>query len=66
MIDIEPTQHLANADDSPLVQEVAARLHCGTAMASDVVAHLIRLSTTNPIIVWDGRRQAWQGVHYKR
>lgn len=66
MIDLEPTQHLANAEESPLVQEVGARLNCGTAMASDVVAHLIRLSTTNPIIVWDGRRQAWQGVHYKR
>jgi hypothetical protein len=66
MIDIEPTQHLANPDESPLVQEVAARLNVGVAMASDVVAHLIRLSTTNPIIVWDNRRQAWHGVHWKK
>jgi len=66
MIDIEPTQHLADPAQSPLVAVTMERMRVGMATASDVVAHLIRLSSSNPIIIWDNRSQCWVGVKHKR
>ena len=61
-----PTEHLADPTRSPLVSEVMERMNVGMASATDIVAHLIRLSNSNPIIIWDGRRQRWQGTKYER
>jgi large subunit ribosomal protein L35 len=66
VIDIEPTQHLSDPLQSPLVAIVMERMRIGMPTAVDVIAHLIRLSTTNPIIVWDNRRQAWQGIKWRQ
>lgn len=66
MIDIEPTQHLADPAQSPLVAVTMERMKVGMATASDVVAHLIRLSSSNPIIIWDNRSQCWVGVKHNR
>jgi RecA-family ATPase len=66
MIDIEPTQHLADPLQSPLVAVTMERMRVGMATAVDVVAHLIRLSSTNPIIIWDNRSQCWVGVKHRR
>ena len=65
MIDIEPTEHLADPQQSPLVAVAMERLRVGMLTAVDVVAHLIRLSSSNPIIIWDNRRQRWHGVKYR-
>lgn len=64
MSDIPPTEHLAKIEDSPLVKIVEQRLKVGTAMAGDVVSHLIRLSSTNPIIIWNNRINKWVGTKY--
>jgi RecA-family ATPase len=66
MVDIEPTQHLADPLQSPLVALTMERMRVGMATAVDVVAHLIRLSSSNPIIIWDNRSQCWVGVKHKR
>ena len=66
VIDIEPTQHLANPSESPLVATVMERMKIGQSTAVDVIAHLIRLSSSNPIIIWDNRSQCWVGVKHKR
>lgn len=66
VIDIEPTTHLSDPLQSPLVATVMERMRVGMPTAVDVIAHLIRLSTSNPIIVWDNRRQAWQGVKWRQ
>jgi RecA-family ATPase len=62
---IEPTQHLADPLQSPLVATVMELMRVGMPTAVDIVAHLIRLSSSNPIIIWDNRRQAWHGVKWK-
>lgn len=64
MIDMPPTQHSNIIDQSPLVRYVASRLGIGNATANDIVAHLIRLSQTNPIIVWDAKNSVWKGVQW--
>ena len=66
MIDIEPTQHLSDPLQSPLVALTMERMRVGMPTAVEVIAHLIRLSTSNPIIVWDNRRQVWVGVKYSK
>jgi hypothetical protein len=62
---IEPTQHLADPLQSPLVATVMELMRVGMPTAVDIVAHLIRLSSSNPIIIWDNRRQAWHGIKWK-
>jgi RecA-family ATPase len=64
MIDMPPTQHLADANQSPFVRYVARKLAIGTIAASDVVGHLMRLSATNPIVVWNQRDGVWVGVQH--
>jgi len=64
--DIPPTQHLANPSESPLVALVMERMGIGQDMAVDVVAHLIRLSQTNPVIIWDNVKQMWTGIKYNK
>lgn len=56
-----PTEHLADPFTSQFVKYVEKKLGIGTLTALDVVNHLIRLSPTNPIVVWDSRRSLWQG-----
>jgi RecA-family ATPase len=64
MIDMPPTQHLADANQSPFVRYVARKLAIGTIAANDVVGHLMRLSATNPIVVWNQREAMWVGVQH--
>lgn len=64
MLDMPPTEHLNDPNQSPFVRYVASRLAIGTHTANDVVAHLIRLSSTNPIVIWNQRESKWVGVQY--
>ena len=64
MLDMPPLQHLQDANQSPLVAYIAKKMGVGNLTAVDVVAHLMRLSTTNPIIVWDQRKSVWVGVQF--
>lgn len=64
MIDMAPQEHLADANQSGFVRYVAKTLGIGTITALDVVNHLIRLSTTNPIVAWNQRDQRWTGVKF--
>jgi RecA-family ATPase len=64
MLNMPPTQHLADANQSPLVAYIAKKVGVGTLTAVDILAHLMRLSTTNPIIVWDQRKSVWVGVQF--
>lgn len=64
MIDMPPTEHLSDANQSGFVRYVAKTLGIGNITALDVVNHLIRLSTTNPIVAWNQRDQRWVGVKY--
>jgi hypothetical protein len=64
MADMPPTEHLANADQSPLVAAVQVRMGVGKASAIDIVAHLIRLSQSNPVIIWDNQRKMWVGIKH--
>jgi len=64
MIDMPPVEHLADANQSGFVRYVAKTLGIGTITALDVVNHLIRLSTTNPIVAWNQRDQRWVGVKF--
>lgn len=64
MADMPPTEHLADINQSPFVRYVAHKLGIGIAAAGDVVAHLIRLSSSNPIVVWDQRQSAWVGTKW--
>jgi hypothetical protein len=64
MIDMPPVEHLADANQSGFVRYVAKTLGIGTITALDVVNHLIRLATTNPIVAWNQREQHWVGVKY--
>lgn len=59
-----PQEHLADAAQSAFVRYVEKKLAIGTLAAFDVVNHLIRLSPTNPIVVWDNRRTVWVGSKY--
>jgi hypothetical protein len=59
-----PTEHLADPFSSQFVKYVEKKLGVGTLTALDVVNHLIRLSTTNPIVIWDNRRSLWQGAKW--
>ena len=59
-----PMAHSNDPFASDFVKFVEKKLAIGTLSASDVVAHLIRLSATNPIVVWDNRRTTWQGAKY--
>jgi hypothetical protein len=59
-----PMAHSNDPFASDFVKFVEKKLGIGTLSASDVVAHLIRLSATNPIVVWDNRRTVWQGAKY--
>jgi hypothetical protein len=64
MIDMPPQEHLADANQSQFVRYVAKTLGIGQITALDVVNHLIRLSTTNPIVSWNQREQRWIGVKF--
>jgi hypothetical protein len=64
MIDMPTTEHHNDPEQSPLVRYIAHKLGVGNATGGDVAAHLIRLSTTNPIIVWNARRGIWTGVQW--
>ena len=64
MIDMPPTEHHNDPEQSQLVRYIAHKLGVGVATGADVAAHLIRLSTTNPIIVWNARRGIWTGVQW--
>lgn len=64
MLDMPPTEHLNDPNQSPFVRYVASRLAIGTHTANDVVAHLIRLSSTNPIVIWNQRESKWVGIQY--
>jgi RecA-family ATPase len=59
-----PMAHSNDPFASDFVKFVEKKLGIGTLSASDVVAHLIRLSASNPIVVWDNRRTVWQGAKY--
>lgn len=65
MEEMPPTQHLADSEKSPLVEFVANKLGVGKATAGDVVAQLIRLSQSNPIITWMQGQNAWVGVKWR-
>jgi hypothetical protein len=64
MIDMPPTEHHNDAEHSNLVRYIAHKLGVGTATAGDVANHLIRLSNSNPVILWDHRRGVWHGVKW--
>ena len=64
MIDMPPTEHHNDPEHSHLVRYIAHKLGVGTATASDVANHLIRLSNSNPVILWDHRRGVWHGVKW--
>ncbi|NBO52236.1 MAG: hypothetical protein EBU83_02200 [bacterium] len=64
MDEMPPTEHLADPFQSEFVKYVERRLGIGTLTALDVVNHLIRLSATNPIVIWDSRRSLWQGAKW--
>lgn len=59
-----PRQHMARGE-SELVNHIAQVLGIGIAAALDVANHLIRLSPTNPIIVWNQDQQCWVGSKWK-
>lgn len=59
-----PQEHLADAAQSAFVRYVEKKLAIGTLAAFDVVNHLIRLSPTNPIVVWDSRKTVWVGAKW--
>lgn len=59
-----PTEHTNDPFTSEFVKFVEKKLRIGTLSANDVVNHLIRLSASNPIVVWDSRRTVWQGCKY--
>ena len=65
MEDMPPTEHLADIERSPLVTYIAQKLGIGKATAADVAAQLIRLSQTNPIIIWQQGQQAWVGAKWR-
>lgn len=60
-----PTQHLNDFAKSPLVEYIASKLAIGKETAADVAAQLIRLSQTNPVIVWLPGQSAWAGTKWK-
>jgi len=64
MIDMPPTAHSSDMNQSALVRYVATKLGLGLHSASEVVAHLMRLSASNPIIIWNQRTTTWSGVQY--
>ena len=63
-IDMPPIEHKNEIEQSPLVRYIASKLGVGTATAGDVANHLIRLSSTNPIIVWNPRKAVWVGSQW--
>ena len=64
MIDMPPTEHHNDPEHSNLVRYIASKLGVGVATAADVANHLIRLSNTNPIILWNHQRGHWHGVKW--
>ncbi len=64
MEQMPPNQHMARGE-SDLVNHISQALGIGTATALDVANHLIRLSPTNPIIIWDQTKQCWVGSKWK-
>jgi hypothetical protein len=64
MVDMPPTEHHNDPEHSNLVRYIASKLGVGTATAGDVAGHLIRLSNTNPVILWNNARGHWHGVKW--
>lgn len=59
-----PCQHVAQGE-SELVNYICRAMGIGTAAALDVANHLIRLSPSNPIIIWNQSQQCWVGAKWK-
>lgn len=64
MVDMPPTEHSNDPEQSNLVRYIAHKLGVGNATAFDVANHLIRLSNTNPVILWNHSRGHWHGVKW--
>jgi len=58
-----PCQHVAQGE-SELVNYISRAMGIGHAAALDVANHLIRLSPSNPIIVWNQQQQCWVGSKF--
>ena len=59
-----PCQHMAQGE-SELVNYIARAMGIGHAAAMDVANHLIRLSPSNPIIIWNQSQQCWVGSKFQ-